>query len=253
MVPSVTVAQMREVDRLMTDEMAISLLQMMENAGRALAQQARSMFGGDSRGRRVAVLAGPGGNGGGGLAAARRLSTWGADVFAILAQPPAQMAEVPRHQLAALERMGVPRLGAEHLDTIGLDLQRADLILDALIGYSLRGAPRGPIAALIRAANASGIPILALDVPSGLDSDTGEAAEPTIRASATLTLALPKVGLLRPGVDAWVGELALADISVPEVVYQRLGLSVGPIFARSDIVPVRRSFEAPDGVAHVTP
>jgi NAD(P)H-hydrate epimerase len=117
-------------------------------------------------------------------------------------------------------------------------LRSANLVLDALIGYSLRGAPREPIASLIRAANASGAPLLALDIPSGLNADSGEAYDPTIRAMATLTLALPKAGLTRPAASEWVGKLYVADISVPEPVYRRLGLNVGPIFSRSDIVPV---------------
>lgn len=185
-IPALSVAQMREVDRLMVEELGIELVQMMENAGRALAEHARRALGDDARGRRVVVLAGGGGNGGGGLAAARRLA----------------------------------------------------IILDALIGYSLVGAPREPAGSLIRAANASGVPIVALDVPSGLDADSGEPREPTIRAASTLTLALPKTGLRRPEARPFVGELFLADISVPEAVYARLGLRVGSIFARSDVVPV---------------
>jgi NAD(P)H-hydrate epimerase len=111
-------------------------------------------------------------------------------------------------------------------------------LIDALIGYSLKDAPTGVIASLIGAANASGRPIAALDIPSGLPEDTGVAAEPTIRAASTLTLALPKVGLLRPEARAYVGRLYLADISVPQLVYHRLGMSVGSIFGESEIVPV---------------
>lgn len=80
--------------------------------------------------------------------------------------------------------------------------------------------------------------MLALDLPSGLDGDSGEALDPTIRATETLTLALPKRGLLAFAARPWVGQLYLADISVPEKVYGRLGLSVGPIFARGDIIPI---------------
>jgi NAD(P)H-hydrate epimerase len=244
---------MREIDRLMVEELGIVLLQMMENAGRALAHQARSMLGGDPRGRLVVVLAGSGGNGGGGLAAARRLSTWGADVRVILGQQRARLAGVPAHQLAALERMAVPVHDPAEMSAVAALPGQAQLILDALIGYSLNGAPREPIAALIRAANAAAAPILALDIPSGMHGDSGEAYEPTIRAAATLTLALPKVGLLQPAASAWVGELFLADISVPEAVYHRLGLHVGPIFARSDIVAVPPSTGVPDGRPDVTP
>ncbi len=217
-ITSVSVDQMRAVDRLMTEEVGISLLQMMENAGRCLATHARSMLGGAARGRQIVVLAGRGGNGGGGLAAARRL------------------AGVPRQQLAIVEWIGIPvRVAA---DGITDPLTDADLVIDALIGYSLRGAPAGPVAALIEAANASGRPILALDLPSGLYGDSGEASDPTIRATETLTLALPKRGLLAPAARPWVGQLHLADISVPEKVYERLGLKVGPIFAQSDIIAI---------------
>jgi NAD(P)H-hydrate epimerase len=227
---------MREVDRLMTEEVGISLAQMMENAGRCLATHARGMSGGDTRGRRIVVLVGRGGNGGGGLAAARRLSGWGAAVTVVIAQSKDEMRGVPRQQLAVLEWIGIPvRVAADGITDL---FTGADLVIDALIGYSLRGAPTGAVAALIRHANASGRPILALDLPSGLDGDRGEASDPTIRATQTLTLALPKRGLLAPAARPWVGQLHLADISVPEKVYRRLGLTVGPIFAESDIVPI---------------
>jgi NAD(P)H-hydrate epimerase len=235
-ITSVSVDQMREVDRMMTEEVGISLLQMMENAGRCLATHARGMVGGDARSREIVVLAGRGGNGGGGLAAARRLFGWGAAVTVVLAQSQDEMRGIPRQQVTILEWIGIPlRVAADGITDL---LTGADLIIDALVGYSLRGAPSGAVAALIRAANASGRPMLALDLPSGLDGDSGEASDPTIRATETLTLALPKQGLLAPAARPWVGRLHLADISVPEKVYERLGLKVGPIFARSDIIAI---------------
>lgn len=232
----VSVDQMREVDRLMVEEVGISLVQMMENAGRCLATHARGMLGGDARGRQVVVIAGRGGNGGGGLAAARRLFGWGAAVTVVLAQSHEEMRGVPGQQLSILEWIGIPvRPGAAGIKEL---LAGADLVIDALIGYSLRGAPAEPVATLIRAANASGRPMLALDLPSGLGGDSGEALDPTIRATETLTLALPKRGLLAPAARPWVGRLHLADISVPEKVYRRLGITVGPIFAERDIIPI---------------
>ncbi len=235
-IPTVSVEQMREVDRLMIDELHIDLLQMMENAGRALAEQARRLVGGDVRGAQVVVLAGPGGNGGGGLTAGRLL-IWGADVTVILGAARPEVKGVPLHQLGILDSMGALARDAAPADAVEAALHSADLVLDALIGYSLRGAPREPIASLIRAANASGTPLLALDIPSGMNGDSGEAYDPTIRAVSTLTLALPKRGLTRPAARGWVGNLHVADISVPQVVYDRLGLDVGALFARSDIVP----------------
>lgn len=236
MVPTLTVDQMREVDRLTVEDVRIELIQMMENAGRCLAQHVRSELGGDVYRRRVAVLAGCGGNGGGGLAAARRLAIWGADVTVLLGQEVQAVQGVPGHQLAILQRIGVPLKSPEQ--AAAADVNSAEHLIDALIGYSLDGAPSGTVADLITAANESGHAITALDIPSGLPGDSGLAFEPTIRAATTLTLALPKVGLLRPEAKPYVGRLYLADISVPQLVYSRLGISVGNVFSGSDIVRV---------------
>ena len=234
-VPFITADQMREVDRTMIADYEILLIQMMENAGRNLAHLARGRFlNGNPTGRRVLVLAGTGGNGGGGLVSARHLHNWGADVDVFITSPPARFTEIPHHQLAILQHMEIPVGVAGE----GVNLPSADLIIDAIIGYSLYGPPTGPAAALIRAANAHGAPILALDVPSGVDTATGSAFEPAIRANATLTLVLPKEGLCSAVAKAHLGELYLADISVPPELYARpaLGLDVGPIFATDEIL-----------------
>ena len=232
-VPSVSADQMREVDRLMIEEIGITLVQMMENAGRSLAQVARSRFlDGDARGKRMLVLCGAGGNGGGGLVCARRLQNWGADVQVLLSGAPEKLGDVPRHQLGILDAMGMQaKVAVEEAE-----LPPADLIVDALIGYSLRGAPEGVAAALVRAANGHRAPILALDVPTGLDSTSGAVREPAIRAAATMTLSLPKMGLDPAPIHDMVGELYLADIGVPPSLYAELGLQVGPVFARADVV-----------------
>jgi NAD(P)H-hydrate epimerase len=235
-IPTVSVEQMREVDRIMVDELHIELLQMMENAGRCLAAHTRTWLGGELIGRHVVVLAGSGGNGGGGLVAARRLTIWGASASVVLGQPRDQVQGVPAHQLEILDCIGVPVWTPKQFSPDAL--KHADAILDALIGYSLKGPPREPIASLIVAANRAHAPVIALDVPSGLDGDSGQAFDPTIRAATTLSLALPKTGLARLGAREWVGDLYIADISVPAQVYQRLGLETAPIFATSDIVAV---------------
>ena len=234
-VPFISTDQMREVDRAMVEDYGIMLVQMMENAGRELAHLARSRFlDGDPRGRRVIVLAGPGGNGGGGLVCARRFHNWGAEVELWLTGPTSQPTGVSRHQLTILERMGGP------IEIAGDEphLPPADLIVDAIIGYSLSGAPRGTSAALIRAANGHGAPVMALDVLSGVDTARGTVYDPAIRAVATLTLALPKEGLRVDAARDCVGELYLADIGVPPALYDRppLDLPVGPLFATDDII-----------------
>ena len=237
-IPFLTTEQMREVDRAMMEDYGISLLQMMENAGRNLAHLARWRFlDGDPRSRKVLILAGTGGNGGGGLVCARRLHNWGADVKVMLSASESRLTEVPQPQLDILQRMGV-KIDAPSAD--GVTLSQADLIIDALIGYSLRGAPAGTTAQLILAAVQHDAPILSLDVPSGIDTATGNVYEPAIRATATLTLALPKEGLRSGQAREMVGELFLADISVPPELYAgpSLGLEVGPIFAEEDVVRV---------------
>jgi len=220
-VPALTTEQMREVDRAMVEDLHIELIQMMENAGRNLAELAITRFSPSS----VTVLAGPGGNGGGGLAAARHLANRGSEVQVVLSQPD-RLTPVPAHQADILALMGVTIAGRPFA---------ADLVIDALIGYSLRGDPAGSTAELITWANDHTAPVLALDTPSGLDLTTGAAGTPAVWATATLTLALPKVGLL----DApSVGELYLADISVPSLVYQRMGIAVPELFRQSSLVQI---------------
>ena len=234
-VPFITTDQMREVDRAMIEDYGISLVQMMENAGRNLAQLARQRFlDGDPRGRRVLVLAGAGGNGGGGLVCARRLRNWGAEVQVWMTALSTDLADVPLHQLGILQRMGISIVVAREL----LVLPPADLLVDAMIGYGLTGLPTGLAATLIDAANNHGAPILSLDVPSGVNTTTGAASGSAIQARATLTLAMPKVGLRAETAKQHVGELYLADISVPPELYGKppLDLEVANVFAQDDIV-----------------
>ena len=236
-VPSLTREQMREVDRLMVEEYGILLLQMMENAGRNLARLAAGLSEG-STGRSVLVLAGKGNNGGGGMVAARHLHNVGSHVRVLLSVAADDLTDVPAQQASILRAMAV-ELREARTAPAALLFAEADLIIDALIGYSLAGAPRGAAATLIEMANAGGKPIVSLDVPSGVDAGSGRVYEPSVRAIATLTLALPKTGLAAPEVQERMGDLYLGDLSVPPALYRRLGLEVGPLFARESTVRLR--------------
>jgi NAD(P)H-hydrate epimerase len=218
---------MRDVDRVAM-ELGLTLTRMMENAGANLAWLASAMLGGEVSGRRITVLAGPGGNGGGGLVAARRLIGWGADVGVRLASHPADLAAVPLEQLGLLEQMGAPiAVGASGLGV-------AELFIDAILGYSQQGNPREDAAALV-AATADSI-VLSLDVPTGLELERGIVGEPAVRATATLTLALPKEALRTAAARPLVGDLYLADISIPATVYDQLGIGYRSPFSGSPIV-----------------
>ena len=228
--PALTTDQMIEVDRLMMKEWGINLFQMMENAGRNLAELTRRQLGGSVQAKNVVVLCGTGNNGGGGMTAARHLHNWNANVEVILVGSEMQLKEIPAHQWNILKKIGIT--------TTDTNLSHAEMILDAMLGYGANGNPRSPIAEWIQMANESGGSILSLDSPSGLDTTTGIPTLPCIRASATLTLALPKTGLLTSTAKPFVGELFLADIGVPPELYtaSSLGFSAIVPFQKDSIV-----------------
>ena len=214
-VPAITTEQMREVDRIAIEETGPNLFQMMENAGRNLAGLTIEKLGKDWRGAKIVVLAGLGGNGGGGICAGRHLANRGVDVSLCLTEPE-KLGEVPAFQRHVFQNAFGREVSFEELQ--GID---ADIILDAVIGYSLKGAPRGNALKLIEWANKNKSPILSLDVPSGVDSTTGQTPGKFIKATWTLTLALPKTGLL----PELTGELFLADIGIPVGTYKKMNLS----------------------------
>jgi NAD(P)H-hydrate epimerase len=246
-IPALTPDRMSRVDRIMVDDFGVTVLQLMEVAGQAVAAWARERFlEGDARGKTVLVLAGSGGNGGDGMVAARFLHSWGAHPVVWLSHEPAtlQVQGAGAHQFRSLRTLGLPiQSPSEPAGEGPGDLPGADLIVDALLGFGLSGPPSGAAARLITAANAHPAPILAVDLPSGLDARTGAPYNPCIQADATLTLALPKTGLLAPAARPVIGELAVADIGIPSEVYDRVGVHVDPVFAQRSIVRV-----AGDGV-----
>jgi len=220
-VPAVMATQMRQVDRVAIAREAPTLQQMMENAGRALAETIIEMLGPGWQREPVVVLAGVGGNGGGGICAARHLANHGGAVTvatgsaATLGPAALQQLDIYRHTPGRL-------VGVDDVSAVD-----ASLIVDAVIGYSLDGSPGGVPLAMIEWAKSRDAPVVALDVPSGVDATTGLAPGAAVDAVATVTLALPKTGL-----DATsVGHLWLADIGIPPGIYQEVGIELtSPIF-----------------------
>lgn len=192
----------------------LELLQMMENAGSMLA---RLVHGQIAPGSIVVVLNGAGGNGGGALVAARRLAGFGHRVQVIPTTPARTMSPATAHQWHLLEQIDAVSLQPDGRPDHALPADKPAIaaIVDGMLGYSLSGAPREPVASWIEAANRHPAPTFALDLPSGLDPDDGSTPGAVVRAVVTLTLALPKCGLLTGKGPAIAGRLALGDIGIP--------------------------------------
>ena len=216
--PTLTSEQVRKVDRLTAERFGLPVDWLMEAAGWQVARLCRES---------AYVVCGLGNNGGDGLAAARHLHRWGR-LAGVACVDRRGLKGLPERQARALEAAGVtiaaePGFGA------------ARMVVDALLGTGLSRAPEGAYADWIRALNALGRPVLAVDVPSGLEADSGKAHDPTVRASMTVTLGLPKPGLLAAAGPAWAGEVWVADIGVPLEAYRAVGVAVeASLFARSD-------------------
>lgn len=234
-IPAISGAAMAGVDQIMMQELGVDTLQLMELAGYGVADMARRHCGLEiAADPRIVALAGTGGNGGDAMVAARLLQAWGVDTSVVLGTWRNRFSGVAEQQLAMLDRLKIPVYEPD------APLPRADLIIDGLFGFSLHGNPRGEVAELVRDANAHPAPVLAIDVPSGLDATTGEDTYPCIHARWTVTLGLPKIGLLsaRPEIT---GEIWLADIGIPPWAYADIGVTVpGDLFAREGLVCIRQ-------------
>lgn len=202
-VPLPTAAEMSALDRTARESAGVPERVLMEAAGRAVAAVVHSLY---PRGRVVAAV-GSGNNGGDARIAARALSAWGRDAHVVEAKPGGPGAEVAhgwRLPVAALEQAAVA-------------FSSADVLIDGLLGTGSQGAPRGGVATLIEAMNASARPIIAVDGPSGIDFTTGEVAGACVRAAVTVALGYPKRGcLFQPGRDR-CGRLLAAEIGFPPV------------------------------------
>lgn len=238
-VPTVTAAQMAEVDDITIEDLQIPVDVLMENAGRQVAAAARAFLGGTVAGKRVIGLVGTGNNGGDVAVALRHLVNWGARVCAEFIGPLERVRETTRAQLTRILLATTAEIAIVHdASQKGLRDLEADLLVDGLLGYGARGAPRETAALLIDAANGSRIPMLAVDLPSGVDPDTGAAPGTAIRAAATVTLACAKTGLVTPEAAAFVGKLVLADIGIPPLAFERIGVDTRDLFKDGDLVRV---------------
>lgn len=172
------------------------------------------------------------------MVCARFLHNWGVDVLIMVTKEKSQLKEGSKKQLEILNNMGI-----KHNEKLLFadDFKKPDLIIDSIIGYSLNGHPKGQAAAYIEWINSKDTPVFSIDVPSGLDTSNGAVFKPTVKADATMTLALPKIGLTLEKNRGFVGDLYLADISVPPRIYKRITgkLEVKPLFSEGEIIKLK--------------
>ncbi len=211
-----SVEQIRAVDARAIHELGIPGAVLMENASRAVAETVYPMLR-DPRRDDVLILCGPGNNGGDGLAAARHLHNAGVAVTCVLAVPASRLAGDAALNLRIYRHTDRPLI--ELADALGLDdvrqqAREASVIVDALLGTGSRGSPRGTVAELIRIANdATQARRVAVDIPSGLDAETGEPADPCFQADVTVTFVAPKRGFGAERAKRVLGRVVVAGIA----------------------------------------
>ncbi len=221
----VTAAEMREIDRSAIEDLGIAGVVLMENAGMAVVQAAYELLEA-SGGSKVGIFAGKGNNGGDGFVVARHLHNAGYDVQVYLLAQADQLRGDAAVNCGIAQRMDVPI--HEVLKWTAGRIRRAaagaDLLVDAIFGTGLSGEVRGPARHAIEALNASGAPILAVDMPSGVHADTGAKLGSAVQATVTVTFGLLKAGLYQyPGAEL-AGRVRIADIGIPPAVVDAQGL-----------------------------
>jgi NAD(P)H-hydrate epimerase len=218
-------AAVRELDRRAIEECGVPSIVLMENAGRAVAEEALRMLAG--RPGETLVLTGPGNNGGDGLVVARTLENRGRRARVVFVGAHERLSDGPQDFLINLDlwrrqggRLSVAVAPAELAHLLG-ELRAAPLAVDALFGTGLARPLEGPYLAAVASLNACGAPVLAVDVPSGLDADTGRELGLAVRAQATVTFAAMKPGLLRELGPACAGRVTVAEIGIPRFLLEQ--------------------------------
>lgn len=215
---ALTCQEIRELDVLAIEHVGIPGVVLMENAGRGCALLiAQSLL--DPATEHVVILCGPGNNGGDGFVIARHLQNAGVRVTLVLAAPPEKSHGDAGINLAICRRMDIPILQAhepEGLDAARTAINNAAVVVDALLGTGSTGAPRKAMADLVTAANdAVAARRVAIDIPSGLDGDSGDVHEPCFRAHSTATMVAPKIGFNLESARRVVGRVVVVDIGLP--------------------------------------
>jgi len=212
----VTSQQMKEIDRKAIEESNLSGLTLMENAGLRIFQSLKNIYP-DLRLKKIIIFTGSGNNGGDGFVVARHLYNYGVKVKVFLLSHSGKIKGEAEENLNIINKMGVELFEAEttKLEEIQRAIQNSNLIIDAILGTGLQGKVTGLKAKIIDLINIANKEVVAIDVPSGLDADTGKIEGPCIKATHTFTLALPKIGLLIFPGASYAGKVTVEDIGIP--------------------------------------
>ncbi len=224
----VTAQEMAAIDASM-DRLGLGMA-AVEAAGYAIARTAKELDHGSER-TRFLVLVGPTQNGLVGLTAARRLASWKSACTVLLAEPKENFPPVLHQSLNTIETFG------GRVFEPGALLPESDIVIDGLLGYDHTGDPATGSAALIEATARLKVPILSIDLPSGLDATTGKGGFPTVRAATTVALGYPKEGVLKEFARPLVGRLLLADIGILPALWRQLDREP-PDFRHDIILPL---------------
>jgi NAD(P)H-hydrate epimerase len=211
LIPSLTRQQVRDVDRRAIEEFGMSGLVLMENAGRGCVDVLLRL---GVKGP-VMIACGKGKNAGDGFVIARHLDVLGIGVAVLLFADPAELSGDALANYQIIKRSGVLIRPCWRGEDATSFVEGAEWIIDALLGTGASGPPRPPLDRAIRVLNADSGKKLAVDLPSGLDSDSGIPAEPTFRADHTCTFVAPKIGFSNPAAGKYVGQVHVVDIGVP--------------------------------------
>jgi len=233
-------AQMREADRATIHDLGIPSIVLMENAGRQVAAAVETRFDSEAP-LRIAVLSGRGSNGGDGSVAARALHQNGHRVSLYLIGTVTTVTGDARLNLDILGRLQVPVFEvatAGDWELHASEVTRHDVIIDALCGTGLSGPLTGLFASVVDDVNASDVPVVAIDLPSGLSADTSDVPGAAIEAVATITLAAPKLPLLLPPAEELAGDVVIADIGIPHEIMAALDGDHTEFLSRDELRPM---------------
>ena len=236
--------QMRDADRRTIEEIGIPSIVLMENAGRQAVAAMEAAFD-DLATSQVGVLCGRGNNGGDGFVVARTLIQRGVDVGVFLLGSVSEITGDARINLEVLGRIGVTVVeiaSAQEWELHFTEISECDLVVDAILGTGFRGQLSGLLETVVADVNALGVPIVSIDLPTGVSADTHVVEGTAIEASMTVTLGAPKIPLVFPPADSHGGDLVIADIGIPYPVFEELEGEYLELLTRErmrEIVPAR--------------